>query len=48
MAGRREDEGSPDGRDLRVAVAVSRFNDRITRRLLQWARDGLARCGVIE
>jgi len=50
MAGRREDgRGAvPDGRDLRVAVAVSRFNDRITRRLLQGARDGLARCGVTE
>jgi 6,7-dimethyl-8-ribityllumazine synthase len=48
MAGRREAEGRPDGRDLRVAVAVSRFNDRITRRLLQGARAGLARCGVSE
>ena len=48
MAGRREDEGRPDARDLRVAVAVSRFNDRITRRLLQGARDALARCGVSE
>jgi len=56
MAGRREDESGaatpaaarPDGRGLRVAVAVSRFNERITRRLLQGARDGLARCGVSE
>jgi 6,7-dimethyl-8-ribityllumazine synthase len=50
MVGRCEDERGavPDGRDLRVAVAVSRFNDRITRRLLQGARHGLARCGVSE
>ncbi len=40
--------GTPDGRDLRVAVAVGRFNERITRRLLQGARDGLARCSVPE
>jgi 6,7-dimethyl-8-ribityllumazine synthase len=39
---------SPDGRGLRVAVAVSRFNERITRRLLAGARDAFARCGVPE
>ena len=41
-------EGRTNGRDLRIAVAVSRFNDRITRRLLRGARDALARCGVAE
>lgn len=53
MADRRDDGGTgaggtPDGRDLCVAVAVGRFNERITRRLLQGACDGLARCGVPE
>ena len=53
MADRRDGGGTgaggmPDGRGLRVAVAVGRFNERITRRLLQGARDGLARCGVAE
>jgi 6,7-dimethyl-8-ribityllumazine synthase len=31
---------------LRIAVAASRFNERITQRLLRGARDALARCGV--
>ncbi len=35
-----------DGRGLRVAVLCSRFNDRITNRLLDGARRGLARHGV--
>lgn len=53
MADRRDGGGTgaggmPDGHGLRVAVAVGRFNERITRRLLQGARDGLARCGVAE
>lgn len=38
--------GSLDGADLRVAVVVSRFNEHVTRRLLQGACDALRRCGV--
>jgi 6,7-dimethyl-8-ribityllumazine synthase len=39
--------GDPDrGRGLRIAVAASRFNDRIVDRLLRGALDALARCGV--
>jgi 6,7-dimethyl-8-ribityllumazine synthase len=38
----------PDGRGLRLAVAVSRFNERITRRLLAGAQEAFARCGVPE
>lgn len=41
-------EGSLDGRGLRVAVVVSRFNEASTRRLLDGALDGLRRCGVEE
>ncbi|HLW49267.1 MAG TPA: 6,7-dimethyl-8-ribityllumazine synthase [bacterium] len=40
--------GAPDGRGVRVAVAVSRFNERITRRLLAGAHEAFARCGVPE
>jgi 6,7-dimethyl-8-ribityllumazine synthase len=40
--------GAPDGRGLRVAVAVSRFNEPITRRLLAGAHQAFARCGVPE
>lgn len=39
-------EGSLDGAGLRVAVAVARFNDLITERLLAGALDGLRRHGV--
>lgn len=38
--------GSLDGAGLRVAVVVSRFNEHVTRRLLQGACDALRRCGV--
>jgi len=38
----------PDGTGLRVAIAVSRFNEHITRRLLDGARNALRRCGVAE
>jgi len=31
-----------------MAIAVSRFNEHITRRLLQGARDALRKCGVAE
>jgi 6,7-dimethyl-8-ribityllumazine synthase len=39
-------EGSFDGRGLKVAIVVSRFNDFITRRLLDGAQDALSRHGV--
>jgi 6,7-dimethyl-8-ribityllumazine synthase len=41
-------EGSLDGRGLRVAVVVSRFNEATTRLLLEGALDVLRRCGVEE
>jgi 6,7-dimethyl-8-ribityllumazine synthase len=40
--------GPHDGAGLRVAIAVSRFNEHVTRRLLAGARDALRRCGVAE
>lgn len=40
--------GQHDGAGLRVAIAVSRFNEHVTRRLLAGARDALRRCGVAE
>lgn len=42
----REYRGSLDGRPLRVAIAVSRYNETVTRGLLEGARAGLAECGV--
>lgn len=41
-------EGSFDGRDLRVGIVVSRFNETITRRLTEGAVDCLKRHGVYE
>jgi len=41
-------EGSLDGRRLRVAVIASRFNETISRKLLDGALDGLKRHGVAE
>ena len=41
-------EGNLSGAGLRVAVAVARFNEFITDRLLQGALDGLRRHGVDE
>lgn len=41
-------EGGLNGSGLRVAVAVARFNDFITERLLAGALDGLKRHGVDE
>jgi 6,7-dimethyl-8-ribityllumazine synthase len=40
--------GSRHGTGLRVAVAVSRFNEQITRRLLSGALAALQRCGVAD
>ena len=41
-------EGALSGGGLRVAVVASRFNDTITLRLVDGARDGLRRHGVSE
>jgi 6,7-dimethyl-8-ribityllumazine synthase len=41
-------EGSFDGRRLRVAVVVGRFNETIGKRLLEGALDGLKRNGVAD
>lgn len=39
-------EGTYIGSGLRIAIVVSRWNDLITNRLLEGARDGLLRHGV--
>ena len=44
----REINGSLDGQGLRVGVLVSQFNETVTSRLLDGARDALARHGVRE
>ena len=41
-------EGTLIGKDLRFGIIVSRFNELITTRLLQGAKDGLIRHGVNE
>jgi 6,7-dimethyl-8-ribityllumazine synthase len=41
-------EGQIDGKGRRFAIVVSRFNDFITGRLLEGARDALVRNGVAE
>lgn len=41
-------EGVLDGRDLRIAIVVTRWNELITERLLSGANDGLTRHGVAE
>ena len=43
-----EHAGSHDGRGLRVGVAVSRFNELVTDRLLAGALDGLRSAGVAD
>ena len=40
--------GTREGPGLRIAVAVGRFNENITRRLLQGALGALRKCGVAE
>ncbi len=42
----REIQGGLDGRGKRFAIVVARFNDLVTRRLLEGARDALVRHGV--
>lgn len=39
-------EGKRDGRGLRIAVVVARFNKEVTEKLLEGALDGLKECGV--
>jgi len=41
-------EGSAIGTGLRMGIVAARFNDLITRSLLEGARDGLRRHGVAE
>lgn len=41
-------EGQIDGRGMRFGIVVSRFNDFLTMRLLDGARDALQRHGVAE
>jgi len=41
-------EGMLTGKDLKIAIVVSRFNDLITARLLDGAKDALIRHGVME
>ena len=45
-----DDRDAPvlDGRGLRIGVAASRFNDHVTRRLVDGVRRGLAGCGVAD
>lgn len=43
-----EHHGDLSGAGLRVGIAVSRFNELVTRELLDGARDGLVRHGVEE
>ena len=41
-------KGGHDGAGLRIAVAVSRFNEGVTRRLLEGALGALRKCRVAE
>jgi len=44
----KEFRGRLEGKGLRIAIVVSRFNSTVTERLLAGARDRLLRCGVEE
>ena len=44
----RELIGGRDGRGLKIAVVVARFNEEITSKLLQGALDALKECGVAD
>ena len=44
----RRFEGSLIGKGLKIAVVVARFNELVTNRLLEGAKDGLVRHGVGE
>lgn len=41
-------EGRPDGHGRRIAIAVSRFNEHVTSRLLEGALDALRGAGVAD
>lgn len=41
-------QGTHSGAGLHIAVAVSRFNEHVTRRLLHGALEALRKCGVAE
>lgn len=41
-------EGRLDGKGLKIGIAVSRFNDLVTKELLEGALDRLRRLGVAE
>ncbi|MPZ24007.1 MAG: 6,7-dimethyl-8-ribityllumazine synthase [Dehalococcoidia bacterium] len=41
-------EGGTDGRGLRIAIVVARFNQHVTDGLLDGALEALAECGVPE
>jgi 6,7-dimethyl-8-ribityllumazine synthase len=44
----RELSGHADGRGLKIAIAIARFNEYITRRLLDGAVSGLRKHGVAD
>ena len=46
--GQREIKGNFDGKGLRVAVCTARFNDLITKQLMEGCRDALERYGVTD
>ena len=48
MTDRRSQEGSFDARDLRVAVVASRFNETISRRLVDGVLDCMTRHGAAD
>ena len=41
-------EGNFDGRELKIGIVASRFNDFIVAHLVRGAREGLRKCGVPE
>lgn len=41
-------KGEPDGRGLKIGVVISRFNEKVTDRLLEGALQALRDCGVAE
>ncbi|MFP6870015.1 MAG: 6,7-dimethyl-8-ribityllumazine synthase [Nitrospinota bacterium] len=41
-------EGNFDGRELKIGIVASRFNDFIVDHLVRGAREGLRKCGVPE
>jgi 6,7-dimethyl-8-ribityllumazine synthase len=41
-------KGEADGRGLKIGVVISRFNEKVTDRLLEGALEALRDCGVAE